>query len=198
MWPASVGRASYFSCYVRFYFFSEGVDARFRLPGLLGGWPVSPNGIDPYTVPHQFSMPFLYPPNALPLFGLLAVPPFWLSFVAWSLFNSLISLALVPLAVRSLELGEGGGRIGLAPPDVALLCGLVALSLPVSLGLKVGEVSILVAGCLILSLIGGRTIVPTLLAYVWPSLRSSHPRPYHSSFYSWRGVSGELGSPWAW
>jgi hypothetical protein len=59
-------------------------------------------GRNPYA-DEQFSRhPFLNPPTALPLFALFALAPFELSFLVWTVVNSLACLALLPISHRIL------------------------------------------------------------------------------------------------
>ncbi len=126
------------------------------------------DGIDPYTVLQQFSLPFPYPPTSVAIFAIFGAMPFWPAFMVWEVFNVLASLALVPLAARVLEPSEKGWRQSVARPEVWVLTGLVVLSHPVSTTMELGQTSIFIALCLVLSVLARSRNRPYLAGLLLP------------------------------
>jgi hypothetical protein len=137
--------------------------------------------LDPYAPEH---FPFLYPPSALPVCAVFALLPYPISFPLWTGVNVLALLALVVLAQRVLQPsehvagqpgpGENAAR-GLPAWVVMVLTVAVAVSEPSRATLDTGQLSILVAALLLLSLqaqAGGRPLMAGLalaLASVKPA-----------------------------
>ena len=83
-------------------------------------------GVSPYSPSRFASHPFLNPPSTFPFFAVIAVPPYQMSLAVWSFLNSVMALALVWQARRTLVVLftiNGGVRFG-AP------LGLSAVSRP--------------------------------------------------------------------
>jgi hypothetical protein len=139
-------------------------------------------GRDPYAESGAFHLPFLYPPNVLPVFAALAAVPFPAALVLWVAFNALLSVALVPLARQALA-AEGVEELPPAGATV-LLSAAVAFSSAVSLGLEVGQLAVVTAAgvfaalwarargrpvlagvCLALAAVKAATVLPFLLLF---------------------------------
>jgi hypothetical protein len=104
------------------------------------------NGIDPYH-----NLPCPNPPTAFPLFALLAVFPFQLTLLLWTVSLLVGTCTLVVLAQRVLARGKSESWL-LPPPALGVLTAALALSVASRYGMGVAQLSMLITLVLLLAL----------------------------------------------
>jgi hypothetical protein len=104
-------------------------------------------GQDPYLL--DVKPPFLYPPNAPPLLGLLALLPQWTSDRVFAVVNITTALALAPLSALVLTGHDPKDLASLSSWEVLVLGCAVVLSPATTLCVGLGQLPVLVAGFLL-------------------------------------------------
>jgi len=148
-------------------------------------------GRNPYLATHPGVMPFLYPPNVLPLFCGLALLDYQTSRALWIGLNVACSLALAPLAWIALRVQDPSWP-SLRPEVRGALAAFVPMTTAAALTIDVGQLSLwvavaaflalaaqslrrpVIAGlCLSLALFKATTAIPLLVLYLRKSDRIS-------------------------
>ncbi len=87
----------------------------------------------------------LSPPNCVPIFGLLALPPFETSLRIWTVLTTLLTLLLVPVAAKFIRENSSGDTQSIPRADLALLCVCALLSMASHFTLGLGQLTAVVA-----------------------------------------------------
>lgn len=113
------------------------------------------NGLDPFAPERIYDRAFLNPPTALPLFALLAMVPEDISFLLWLIANLVACLALPLLSLRALQAQEGSSvnAPSLSTTTLVVLASVLLISDSSFLLFFVGQLSIIAAFALVLSLL---------------------------------------------
>jgi len=110
-------------------------------------------GLDPYDRSRFWHHIFLNPPSTFPLFAALALLPEQLGPMIWTVFNSILALLIVPLALPVLRQEFGGVEwANRSVLEVGPLAVVFALSAACTRAIDTGQVALLAAFLILLAL----------------------------------------------
>ncbi|MGC8640554.1 MAG: glycosyltransferase 87 family protein [Isosphaeraceae bacterium] len=143
------------------------------------------NGQDPYQF--AFDPPFLYPPNAPPLFALLALLPEWTSDSVLTVINIALALSLAPLSVLALRGRMGTDGVRLSSWEILILGNTVAFSPSTTLCVLLGQLPLIVTGFLLLALAAQSHAQPILagIGLAVAAVKPTTTMPFLLLFHRW-------------